>query len=58
METASEILNAVITDMLTATSPVGATPAALLEARARTVDDMRLISTLCALVEEAGRQRA
>ena len=30
---------------------------ALLEARARTVDDMRLISTLCALVEEATRQR-
>ncbi len=31
---------------------------ALLEARARTVDDMRLISTLCALVEEADRQLA
>ncbi len=31
---------------------------ALLDARARTVDDMRLISTLCALVEEADRQRA
>jgi len=31
---------------------------ALLDARAHTVDDMRLISTLCALVEEADRQRA
>lgn len=31
---------------------------ALLDARARTVDDMRLISTLCALVEEAERHRA
>lgn len=30
---------------------------ALLEARARTVDDIRLISSLCALVEEAERQR-
>ena len=29
---------------------------ALLDARARNVDDMRLISTLCALVEEAERQ--
>ena len=31
---------------------------ALLEAHARTVEDMRLISTLCALVDEADRQRA
>ena len=30
---------------------------ALLDARARNVDDMRLISTLCALVEEAARRR-
>ncbi len=29
----------------------------LLDARARTVDDVRLVSTLCALVEEASRQR-
>jgi uncharacterized protein len=29
---------------------------ALLDARARNVDDMRLVSTLCALVEEAERQ--